>query len=128
MFPIEDWVQTFQVSTATQATNQIAFIAPFDTDVVSAEARFRVGSNSGVLDLVVSADGVTVAAGVSMLSATIDISTGKAAETKQTAAFVTTIAGKRINKGSALGFKFSGTVTNLLDLDITVRFRQTKKF
>jgi len=126
-FPIEDFLDCRHVSTNTDATNQVAFIAPFDCDVVSVELRFRQASSSGTLDVMVSADGTSVSGGTSILTATMSLA--GIADTKVTGSLKGLETGlQRINKGSALGFKFAGTLTNLLDLDITVRYRQTKKF
>ena len=126
-YPLPDFFVQIQVSTATQATNQVAIIAPFDMEVEQVQARFRVGSTSGTLDVVSAADGTAVSAGTSLLNSTVDISTTPPADTLQTASMKTSIGSRFIPAKTAVGLKFAGTVTGLLDLDITIYCRQKKE-
>lgn len=124
-FPIVDFVVTRHIPNATDATDQVLLIAPFDLRVVSIQARHRVASTSGTIDLKKSASGTTVTGGTSVLSATM--SNSGTAETTVSGSLVTTINGTVVTKGQALGLDFAGTLTNLEDLDITVVLRQVKK-
>lgn len=126
MFPIEDQLLTVQIPNATDATNQVVLIAPFDLKVISIELRHRVTSTSGTLDLKKAADVVTLANGTSLLTAVMSLS--GVAETKVTGDLVTTIGGTVVPKGYGLGFVFAGTLTNLADLLVTLIVRQLKKF
>jgi hypothetical protein len=126
-FPIEDFVVEAHIPNTTDATNQVILIAPWDLKVVSIQARHRVASTSGTLDLVKAASGTALSGGTSLLTATM--SNAGAADTNVTGSLKnTTPTDLVVPKGSALGFVFAGTLTNLLDLDITVLCRQLKKF
>lgn len=124
-YPIEDFILDAHIPNATDATSQLFLIAPFDMKVVSITARHRVASTSGTMDLVKAADGTALSGGTSLLTATM--SNAGTAATKVTGSLVTTINGTVIPKDSALGLVFGGTLTNLLDLDVTVYARQLKK-
>jgi hypothetical protein len=124
-FPIEDFVLEFHVPNATDATNQLALIAPYDLKVVQVRARHRVASTSGTMDLKKAASGVALSAGASVLNATM--SNAGAADTNVVGSLKTTIGDTTVPEGSALGFVFAGTLTNLVDLDITLVLRQLKK-
>lgn len=125
-FPIRDFVIEAHIPNATDATNQLLMIAPWDMEIVAVQARHRVASISGTMDVVKSASGTTVTAGTSLLSATM--SNAGTADTNVTGSLSTAIGGKVVPKGSAIGLLFAGTLTNLIDLDITVIFRQDKRF
>lgn len=125
-FPIEDQVVTQHISATLGATNQVVLIAPYDLKVVSIRARHRVASTSGTMDLVKAASGTALSAGTSLLSATM--SNAGAADTNVAGSLKTGIAETTVPKDSALGLVFAGTLTNLLDLDVTLIVRQLKKF
>ena len=124
-YPIFDFVLQRNIPNTTDATNQVLLIAPFDLKVVSIRARHRVASTSGTLDLVKAANAIALSAGVSLLTAVM--SNAGTINTNVAGALKTGIAETTIDKDSALGFVFAGTLTNLLDLDITVSVRQLKK-
>ena len=125
-FPIRDFVVNQHIPNATDATNQVVFTAPYDCEIVSVQARHRVASTSGTMDVVKAASAVAVASGTSLLTATM--SSAGTADTNVSGTLVSTIGGKAIPKGQSLGLIFGGTLTNLLDLDVTVVVRQTKRF
>jgi len=125
MYPLVDLVLKAHIPNATDATNQVLLIAPFDMKVVSIKARHRVASTSGTLDLVRAASGVAVSAGTSLLTATM--ANGGTADTNVEGSLKTGIADLHVNKGEALGLLFAGTLTNLEDLDVTVVARQLKQ-
>jgi hypothetical protein len=126
-YPVFDFVQTVHVPNATDATNQIVITAPYDLKVVSIQARHRTASSAGTMDLVIAANGVAISAGVSALTAVMS-SAGTANTnvngTLKTAGPVDTV----VPKGSSLGLLFAGTLTNLVDLDVTLVLRQLRKF
>lgn len=125
-FPIEDFFLTRSIPNATDAVNQTIFSAPFDCKLVSVRTRHKTASTSGTMDLVTTVDAATVAAGTSLL--TTPMSNSGTADTDVDGSLLTTIAGLTIPKGSSLGLKFAGTLTNLVNLDITIRLRQLRKF
>src|SRR5437016_1761078 len=120
MYPQQDFIVQVNVAAAAQATNQVALIAPFDLEIEQILARFRTGSTSGTLDVVISADGTSVASGTSILNSTVDLSTTPPADTLQTASLKTSLGSRFVPKNSAVGLKFAGTLTGLVDLDITI--------
>lgn len=124
-FPLRDFVQSIHIPNATDATNQLAFTAPFDLEIVSVQARHRVASTSGTMDVVKANSGQAVSAGTSLLTGTM--SNAGAADTNVTGALSTAIGGRSVLKGQSVGLLFAGTLTNLVDLDITIVARQTKK-
>ena len=124
-FPITEFVVTRNIANATDAANQVLLIAPFELEVVSIQARHDTASTSGTMDLVKAADATALSAGTSVLSATM--SNAGTANTNVSGALLTTIAGKKVPKGSALGLVFAGTLTNLVNLDVTVILRQLRK-
>lgn len=125
MFPIRDDVVKHHVPNATDATNQVALIAPYDLKIVSVQARHRTASTSGTMDVVKAASGTALSAGTTLLTATM--SNAGTADTNVSGSLVTTINGLNVSKGSAIGLVFAGTLTNLVDLDITILVRQIKK-
>lgn len=125
MFPIEDFPIEAHIPNATDATNQLLMIAPFDMRLVSVQSRHRVASTSGTMSVVKAASGVAVSAGVALLNATMSLA--GAADTNVDGSPKTGIGDTIIPKGSAIGLLFAGTLTNLLDLDVTVILRQLKR-
>ena len=124
MYPLKDSVLQRHVPNATDATNQVLLIAPYDLEVVAIQSRHKTASTSGTMDLVKAASAVALSAGTSLLTATMSLA--GTADTTVTGALKTGIGDKTVVKGSALGFVFAGTLTNLVDLDITVIVRQLK--
>src|SRR3989304_7194667 len=112
---------TWHVPNATDATNQVVFIAPFDCELVRVESRHRVASTSGTMDVVVAANGIAVASGTSLLTGTIDL-----AATADTKIRGTVAGANGIPTGQVIGLLFGGTLTNLLDLDVTIILRQKR--
>lgn len=125
-FPIPHFLLNKHIPNATDATNQIVFIAPWDCELVSVQARHRVASSSGTMDVVRADSGTAISAGTSLLTGTM--SSAGAADTNVSGVPSNNIAGKTITKGQALGLLFGGTLTNLADLDVTVLLRQLRKF
>lgn len=124
-FPIEDLITEAHIPNATNATNQILIIAPFDLKLISVQTRHRTASTSGTMDVVKAASGTAISAGTSLLTATM--SNAGAADTNVSGSLKTGIGDLHVPKGTALGLLFAGTLTNLVDLDVTVVLRQMKK-
>lgn len=124
-FPIVDFVIRVHVPNATDATNQIVASLPYDCKLVSVRARHRVASTSGTINIVKSASGTSVASGTTMLTATM--SNAGTADTNVDGSLKTGIGDMTVPQGSSIGILFAGTLTNLLDLDITIVARQLKK-
>lgn len=125
MYPLTDQILTHTVANATDAVNEVLLIAPFDLKVLSIRARHKTASTSGTLDLVKAASAVALSAGTTLL--TTPMLNSGAADTTVEGSLLTTIGGRDVPKGSALGFVFAGTLTNLINLDVTVTIRQTRK-
>lgn len=123
-FPIQDLVINVNVPNATDAVNQVACIAPFNCKLVAVQARHKTASTSGTMDVVKAASGTAVSAGTTLLTATM--SNAGTADTNVNGSVLATIGGSRILKGTAIGLKFAGTLTNLVNLDITIILRQQK--
>lgn len=124
-FPIPDFVVRMHIPNATDATNQLVLIAPFDLKLISVQARHRVASTSGTMDVVRAADAVALSSGTSLLTATM--SNAGTANTNVGGSLKTTPSDVVVTKGSSLGLVFAGTLTNLVDLDVTIVLRQMKK-
>ena len=124
-FPIRDFVTKHHIPNATDATNQVVLIASFDFELISVQARHRTASTSGTMDVVRVASGTAVSAGTSLLTATM--SNAGTADTNVNGSLSTSIGGKVVSKGQALGLIFAGTLTNLVDLDITFTLRQARR-
>lgn len=125
-YPVEDFYVQAHIPNATDATNQIPFIAPYDVKVVSVRTRHRVASTSGTMDVVKAADGTAVSGGTSVL--TTPMLNSGTANTNVLGSLLTTIGGTTIPKGSSLGLVFAGTLTNLVDLDVIIHLRQQKRY
>lgn len=125
MFPLADLVLRTHIPNATDATNQLILTAPFDLKLVSVQARHRVASTSGTINLVKAASGVAISAGVALLNSTM--SNAGTADTNVDGSLKTGIGDTTVPKGTSLGLLFAGTLTNLVDLDVTVVLRQLKK-
>jgi hypothetical protein len=123
-FPIQDLVVTQTIPNATDAVNLIVLIAPFNCKLVAVRARHKTASTSGTMDVVKAASGTAVASGTTLLTATM--SNAGTADTNVDGSVLATIGGSRILKGTAIGLKFAGTLTNLVNLDITIILRQQK--
>lgn len=125
MYPLTDSILTHTVANATDAANEVLLVAPYDLRVVSIRARHKVASTSGTMDLVKAVSGTALSAGTTLL--TTPMLNSGAADTTVDGSLLTTIGSRDVPKGSALGFVFAGTLTNLINLDITVVVRQVKK-
>ena len=124
MYPVFDQIINVLIPNATDATDQIFCIAPFDCHLVSVEARFGVTSTSGTLAVEKVPDGTAVGSGTDLLTATMALD-GTADEVV-TGALSTAIGVNRIAKGEGISLDFGGTLTNLVDLVVTVILRQEK--
>ena len=127
MFPVTEQLLERHIPNATDATNQVLLIAPFDMKLVSVSSRHRVASTSGTLDIVKAASATALSAGTSLLDSTMSLS-GTADTTVNADLKDGDVGETIIPKGSALGLVFAGTLTNLADLDITFRIRQVRKY
>jgi hypothetical protein len=124
MYPIRDIVVTRHISTNGDATDQIFLIAPFDCILVSVEARWGVASSSGTLAVEKVPDGTAVGSGTDLLTSTMSLAS--TANTKVVGAISTAIGVNRIAEGEGVSLDFAGTLTNLVDLIITMVIRQEK--
>ena len=111
---------TINIPNNTDAVDQIAFIAPCDCQLVRVEERHGTGSTSGTLDIERVPDGTAVGSGTSMLTATMSLS-GTDDERVRGAIDVDE---DKIAQGQAVGLVFAGTLTNLVNADITIILRQ----
>jgi hypothetical protein len=125
MYPLRDDPITVHIPTNTQATDMIAFIAPYECEVVSVEARHRTASSSGTLMLEKTPDGTAVGSGTNILTGTMSLA--GTVNTKVTGTLDTGIGVNRIVQGAGIGLDFAGTLSSLADLDITIVVRQVKK-
>lgn len=119
-----DFILTRHIPNATDATNQALIVAPFDLQLVAVTTRHRVASTSGTMDLKKTASGTALSGGTSVLSATM--SNAGAADTNLAGSLATGIGNTTVPKGQALGLVFGGTLTNLVDLDVTIQLRQLR--
>ncbi len=111
-----------EIPDITYATNQVAFIVPFDCQLVRTELRFRVTSTSGTLDVENVPDGTAVGSGTSLLTGTMSLS--GTADERVRGAIATGVHADRLLQGQAIGLVFAGTLTGLLDLNVTLILRQ----
>jgi hypothetical protein len=124
-FPITDFVVHVHVPTDTEATDMIALIAPFDCKLVSVQRRFGTASSSGTLMVEKTPSGTDVGSGTDLLTGTMSLA--GTADTNVSGTLSTAIGVNRIKKGDGIGLDFGGTLTSLVDLDITLVLRQEKK-
>lgn len=124
-FPIKDFILQRNIGSAALATNKIVFTAPFDVELVSVQARQRVASTSGTMDIVRVPNGIAIGSGTSLLTALM--SSAGSADTNVTGSLNPATGARTISKGQSLGLIFAGTTGSLADLDITFVLRQLRK-
>lgn len=98
--------------------NDIFWIAPAKCVVDSVEARWGTASTSGTVTVHKVPSGTAAGSGTALLSSTI--STAGAAATKTVGTISTTAATLELAAGDGLQLVDSGTLTNLVDLNVTV--------
>ena len=119
-------VQSFTVSNTLPYTNaqsanyynDIFWIAPAKCVVDSVEARWGTASTSGTVTVHKVPSGTAAGSGTALLSATI--STAGTAATRTTGTLSTTAATLELAAGDGLQLVDSGTLTSLVDLNVTV--------
>jgi len=119
-------VQSFTVSTTLPYTNaqsanyynDIYWIAPAKCVVDSVEARWGTASTSGTVTVHKVPSGTAAGSGTALLSSTI--STAGTAATKTAGTLSTTKSTLELAAGDGLQLVDSGTLTSLVDLNVTV--------
>lgn len=111
-----------QVAAGTMLTTYGLFAAPLALgeayEFLGADYSYDVASNSGTLDLRVTAVTVAYTGGSSLLSATQSLSA--TARTARKATITTTQATRFLMPGSQLSMILGGTLTNLVGFNVTV--------
>jgi len=119
-------VQSFTVSTTLPYTNaqsanyynDIYWIAPAKCVVDSVEARWGTASTSGTVTVHKVPSGTAAGSGTALLSSTI--STAGTAAIKTAGTLSTTKSTLELAAGDGLQLVDSGTLTSLVDLNVTV--------
>ena len=119
-------VQSFTVSTTLPYTNaqsanyynDIFWVAPAKCVVDSVEARWGTASTSGTVTVHKVPSGTAAGSGTALLSSTI--STAGTAATKTAGTLSTTKSTLELAAGDGLQLVDSGTLTSLVDLNVTV--------
>jgi hypothetical protein len=100
----------------------------YEVDEVHANHDVNGGAGAAV-DVKKVPSGTTIGSGSSVLASTFDFSTGadtKQSKTSANGGLTTTQANRRLSPGDALAADFSGTLTGLLGVAITVRLKRTR--
>lgn len=103
---------------ATSANYERFWIAPAKCVIDSVEASWSVASSSGTLQVEKVPSGTAQASGTNLLTTTI--STAGAANTKTAGTLSSTAATIELAAGDALALVDGGTLTNLVNLHVTV--------
>jgi hypothetical protein len=114
----------FRVSLDAASVTQIAFIVHDAMQLHAVSEAHVVGSTSGTLMLRNCTSGQAAAAGLAMLSGTIDLSAGIAANTPQAGGLHATPANLQVAAGSMVQFEIAGVMTNLVGACVTLTFKR----
>ena len=87
------------------------------------EVTYSVASSSGTLQIEVLTPGQNAGAGVDQLTGTIDLAT--TADTPIQGTLIDTLT--QLNPGDMLGFVLGGTLTSLVNCNVTVYLEQLQK-
>ena len=122
MYPLRHEIITKYIPNETDAVNQLAFIAPWNGEIVSIQSRHATASSSGTMQLYKAPSATAIGSGTAMLSAVMSLA--GTASTNVTGALAAT---KKFLKGEAVGLVFAGTLTSLVGLHVTIVIQQNSK-
>lgn len=122
----DTWSESIVLSGASPQTANnydVFWTAPYGVTVVSVKVRFTVAGTSSTVDVKKVPSGTAVAAGTSVITA--PASTAGTANTNVSPALSATPANLALAAGDSLGILNGGTLTNLVNLTVTVELRRT---
>lgn len=114
----------FRVSLDAASVTQIGFIVHDAMQLHAVQEAHVVGSTSGTLMLRNCTSGQAAAAGLAMLTGTIDLSTSVAANTPQSGILHGTAANLQVAAGSMVQLEIAGTMTGLVGACVTLTFKR----
>ncbi len=114
----------FRISLDAASVTQIGFIVHDAMQLHAVQEAHVVGSTSGTLMLRNCTSGQAAAAGLAMLTGTIDLSTGVAANTPQSGVLHATPANIQVAAGSMVQLEIAGTMTGLVGACVTLTFKR----
>lgn len=103
---------------------QIGFIVHDTIQLHAVQEAHVVGSTSGTLMLRNCTTGQAAAAGLAMLTGTIDLSTGVSANTPQSGVLHGTAANLQVAAGSMVQLEIASTMTGLSGACVTLTFKR----
>lgn len=106
------------------APNVALFTADADYEIVEAtEVHETLGTDGSAVtaDVVKASDGTALSGGTSMLASTFNLkATINTMQRRSNATLAATVANRRVSRGQRVGIKFSGTMTAVTGVCITV--------
>jgi hypothetical protein len=102
------------------STSLDVLVAPYPIQVTGVSATFGTASSSGTADLVKMTGTTAVASGTTLLTGTISLA--GTANTPVNGTLITTISTLQLAKGDRLGVKLGGTLTSLVNCNVSIRF------
>lgn len=114
----------FRISLDANSVTQIGFIVHDAMQLHAVQEAHVVGSTSGTLMLRNCTTGQAAAAGLAMLTGTIDLSTSAAADTPQSGVLHGTTANLQVAAGSMVQLEIAGTMTGLSGACVTLTFKR----
>lgn len=123
----ENRVVTFTQPGATIPGDTHIFVSPDHYIVESIQAVWSVAGGANAAVSVKKTTGTTaVASGTELHSTAIDLTA--TAATVVSATITATAANRRLKPGDRLGLDFSGTLTNLVGLNVTIFLRPVARY
>jgi hypothetical protein len=113
---------TFGFDTATQAVDQLLWVAPYPCELVAVTANFLTTSTSGTFQLEKCPVGTAAGSGTDLLASAMDIA--GTAQTTVTGSLGTTRSDRVFAATDRLAADFGGTVTNLVNLRVNISFKK----
>lgn len=113
---------SFSFATATQAIDQLVWVAPYPVELVGVNLNFGTTSSSGTVQLEKCPVGTAPGSGTDLLSSTMSIA--GTANTTVAGSVTTTRSDKIFAATDRLAIDFGGTVTNLVNLHVNISFKR----
>jgi len=102
------------------STSLDVLVAQYPIQVSGVSVTFGTASSSGTADLVKMTGTTAVASGTSTLTGTMSLA--GTANTPVNGTLSSTVANLQLAKGDRLGVKLGGTLTSLVNCNVTIRF------
>jgi hypothetical protein len=113
---------SFSFATATQAIDQLVWVAPYACELVAVNANFGTTSTSGTVMLEKCPVGTAAGSGTDLLASTMSIA--GTAGTTVAGSLGTTRSDRVFAATDRLAIDFGGTVTNLVNLHVNISLKK----